>query len=77
MDSRRTLDEGRKKTTKNFSELISKQLRDMGLLNDFSIQRISDDHKDYEVEVQTNRTGVGVNLPDIGFGVSQSLPHVV
>ena len=77
MDSRRTLNEGRKKTTKNFSELISKQLRDMGLLNEFSIQRISDDHKDYEVEVQTNRTGVGVKLPDIGFGVSQSLPPVV
>ena len=77
MDSRRTLNEGRKKTTKKFSELISKQLRDMGLLNEFSIQRISDDHKDYEVEVQTNRTGVGVKLPDIGFGVSQSLPPVV
>lgn len=77
IDSKRTLNEGRKKTTKNFSELISKQLQDMGMLSDISIQRISEDHKDYEVEVQTNRTGVGVKLPDIGFGVSQSLPPVV
>lgn len=71
------LNESKGKRYVKFMDFIGNQLRHMHLLDDFSITRISQEHKDYEVQVKAHVDGSIVKIPDIGFGVSQSLPPVV
>lgn len=62
----------------DFQEFIALKLKEMGLIERFEIEPISD-HRQYDVRVDTSRASAAgrknwVNLPDVGFGISQVLP---
>lgn len=68
---------GRNKKARPFEEIIASKLKDMGLIERFEVKSISDQRQEYEVKVQTRGTREWVNLPDVGFGISQVLPVLV
>jgi len=68
---------GYKRPAKPFEEIIAMKLKEMGLIDGFRVNRISEQRQEYEVKVQTKGASDWVDLPDIGFGVSQVLPVLV
>ena len=61
-----------------FEEVIAEKLRAMGLLKSFTVKEISKGRQEYEVKLRVKGAeDTEVNLPDIGFGVSQVLPVLV
>ncbi len=74
---KRKISPGPRKRTRPFEEVVASWLQKMGLLESFEVARVGEHRKEYEVLVQTNAAGTKVNLPDVGFGVSQILPVVV
>jgi predicted ATPase len=60
-----------------FEAFIANALKKMGLVEDFQVNQISEERYEYEVKVQTKGAVSKVDLPDIGFGVSQVLPVLV
>ena len=57
--------------------IIATALKEMGLVDDFVINKISDDRQDYEVKVRTKGSHTYTDVPDVGFGISQVLPVLV
>ena len=53
------------------------KLTEMGLIEEFKVNQISDQRQEYEVKVRTKGSKDWVDLPDVGFGVSQVLPVLV
>lgn len=68
---------GYRKVTKPFEEIIALKLKEMGLIDDFIVKPISENRQEYEVKVCTKGSESWVDLPDVGFGVSQVLPVLV
>ena len=64
----------KKKTKKPFQSVIAEKLKEMGLIEEFTVAPISEGHQTYEVKVRTKGSADMVDLPDVGFGVSQVLP---
>jgi hypothetical protein len=62
---------------KQFEEIIADKLLCMGLIEEFKLQPIARDSHIYEVKVRTKGSNDMVDLPDVGFGVSQVLPVLV
>ncbi len=60
-----------------FEQVIAQKLKDMGLIESFQVKAISRNRQDYEVKVKTRGSAGLVDLPDVGFGVSQVLPVLV
>jgi hypothetical protein len=60
-----------------FQIVIARWLERLDLLDFFEARRISKARKEYEVRVRTKNTTKDVDLPDVGFGISQVLPVVV
>lgn len=56
--------------------VVAKALKEMGLVEDFMIQRVAD-RQDYEVKVKTKGSHTFTDVPDVGFGISQVLPVLV
>lgn len=50
------------------------QLKEMGLIDDFKMQLISERRMEYEAKIKTKGSNSFVDLPDVGFGISQVLP---
>ena len=73
----RKLNIGKHKRKKQFDEIIAEKLLDMGLIEEFLLRPITDEKKNYEVKVRTKGSEDLVDLPDVGFGVSQVLPVLV
>ena len=48
----------------------------MGLISDFIIEKIGS-RQEYDVKVQVQGSDSYVNIPDVGFGISQVLPVIV
>lgn len=65
------------KPDKPFDEVIAESLLNMGLIDSFKVGAISEHRQEYEVKVKTKGSGGWVDLPDVGFGVSQVLPVLV
>ena len=61
---------------KSIEELVAEELKNMKLIADFRVSKISEDRQDYEVKVRTNGSDQFVDIPDVGVGVSQVLPVV-
>ena len=68
---------GPRRPRRLFEEIIALKLREMGLIEAFSVNAISSDRQEYEVKVRTRGAGEWVDLPDVGFGISQVLPVLV
>ncbi len=69
---------GYKRKTQPFQAVVAARrwLRDLGLLQSFDVHPIAAHRKEYEVMVRAGNAKESVNLPDVGFGVSQVLPVV-
>lgn len=61
----------------SFKEVIAKELKNMGLIEEFEVKEVSELRQEYEVKVKTKGSSRFVDLPDVGFGVSQVLPVLV
>ncbi len=68
---------GYKKTARPFQQLIAEELTKMGLIEKFEVNAISKQRQEYEVKICTSGSKDWVDLPDVGFGVSQVLPVLV
>lgn len=73
----RNLSMGYKQRSYPFEQIIAQKLKDMGLIESFVVNQISKKRQDYEVKVKTKGSLGEVDLPDVGFGVSQVLPVLV
>jgi len=68
---------GYRRLAKPFEEIIAMKLKEMGLIEEFKINPISEQRQEYEVKVRTKGSRDWVDLPDVGFGISQLLPVLV
>lgn len=68
---------GYKRPSKPFEEVVALQLKKMGLIESFKINPISEQRQEYEVKLRTKGSKDWVDLPDVGFGISQVLPVLV
>ncbi len=73
----RRINLGYRKVTKPLEEIIALKLVEMGLIEDFKVNQISEQRQEYEVKVRTKGSKDWVDLPDVGFGISQVLPVLV
>jgi len=74
---KRRISLGYKRPSKGFEEIIALKLKEMGLIEAFEIKPISDKRQEYEVKLKTKGSNDWVDLPDVGFGISQVLPVLV
>ena len=68
---------GYKKTAKPFEQIIAMKLKEMSLIEEFKVSPISEQRQEYEVKIRTKGSKDWVDLPDVGFGISQVLPVLV
>lgn len=68
---------GYNRRAKPFEEIIAIKLKEMGLIEAFKLNPISEQRQEYEVKVRTKGSKDWVDLPDVGFGISQVLPVLV
>lgn len=61
---------------KPFQELIAHWLREMGLIESFSVVEIASGSNRWQAKLKTRASASEVLLTDVGFGVSQVLPVV-
>jgi len=73
----RRLNRGPGRRTKPFDIFIAQWLKDLGIINDFTVRPVAPGRKEYEVLLRTHSGGSEVKLTDVGFGVSQVLPALV
>jgi predicted ATPase len=73
----RVLNLGYKRPYRPFEQVIAESLKNMELIDDFKVKPISKQRQEYEVKVQTKGSNNWVDLPDVGFGISQVLPVLV
>ncbi len=73
----RKISMGYKKARKPFEQIIAMKLKEMGLIEAFEVNPISDQRQEYEVKLRTKGSRDWVDLPDVGFGISQVLPVLV
>lgn len=68
---------GYKRPAKPLEEIIALKLKEMALIEEFQVKPISEQRQEYEVKVRTKGSKDWVDLPDVGFGISQVLPVLV
>ena len=68
---------GYKRPTKPLEQIVAESLKRMGLIESFKVEPISKQRQEYEVKVCTKGSKDWVDLPDVGFGISQVLPVLV
>lgn len=73
----RKISSGPGKRNRLFDETIGRKLKEMGLVEDFKVNLISESRREYEVKVRVRKSSDWVDLPDVGFGISQVLPVLV
>jgi uncharacterized membrane protein YsdA (DUF1294 family) len=66
-----------KTRTRSFQTIVMEELKKMGLIEDFDVKEISSQRQEYEVRIKTKGSEIWVDLPDVGFGISQVLPVLV
>jgi predicted ATPase len=68
---------GYRRPAKLLEEIIALNLKEMSLIEEFKVNPISEQRQEYEVKVRTKGSRDWVDLPDVGFGISQVLPVLV
>ena len=61
----------------SFQEAIATRLKEMGLINAFSVAEVAKGSNIYQAKVSVDKKSPKVLLTDVGFGVSQVLPAIV
>lgn len=74
---KRVIGMGPRRPGKPFEVVIATHLKTMDLIDDFKVKPIADQRQDYEVKIRTKGSKEWVDLPDVGFGISQVLPVLV
>lgn len=74
---KREINLGGRKRYKPFEQIIAMKLKEMGLIEEFKVNKISEQRHEYEVNIRTKGSPSWVDLPDVGFGISQVLPVLV
>lgn len=59
-----------------FQKMVAHWLREMGLIESFSVDEIAPESNRWQAHVKTRSGASEVLLPDVGFGLSQVLPVV-
>lgn len=67
----------RSSPAKPFEKIIALKLQELGLIEAFSVNPISQQRQEYEVKARTKGSHDWVDLPDVGVGISQVLPVLV
>ena len=58
--------------------MIADSLKKLGLIDEFRVEPLSNDlRREFAVKVKTRNSKDWVDLPDVGFGISQVLPVLV
>ncbi len=65
----------RSSPAKPFEQIIAESLKRLGLIEAFKVKSLSENY--YEVKLKTRGSRDWVDLPDVGFGISQVLPVLV
>jgi hypothetical protein len=73
----RNISLGWKRKSKEFEVLIAEKLKQMELIEGFNVNAISEQRHEFEVKICTKGSPDWVDLPDVGFGISQVLPVIV
>lgn len=73
-DKGETFRKSGKRDRVSLEELIALWLRDLGLIDSFSVKPIKEDGQLFQVWVKRHPDAADVLLTDVGFGVSQILP---
>ena len=73
----RKINRGYKMPLTRFDTFIAQWLKDLGIIESFSVKPVAEGRKEYEVLVKTHATASEVKITDVGFGVSQVLPALV
>jgi predicted ATPase len=73
----RKLNRGRKQTLKGFAEFIAGWMKDLGVIDSFTVKPVAEGRREYEVLMRTHSGAPEVKITDVGFGVSQVLPALV
>jgi predicted ATPase len=73
----RRLNIAKGKKLRPFQQFIAERLQQLELIDEFEVKQISAHRKEYEVKVKTPGSPLLVDLPDVGFGISQVLPVIV
>lgn len=76
-DAKRKLNRGYKQRRQRFDAFIAAWIKDLGVIDSFTVRPIAKGRKEYEVLVRTRAGSPEVKLTDVGFGVSQVLPALV
>ncbi len=58
-------------------QAVAGALKRMNLIDNFRIEPVAPNRRDYEIRVKKTSSSAEVLLPDVGFGVSQVLPVLV
>ncbi len=69
--------EGKGKRYEAFVQAVARWLKQLGVIDSFRLERVSQHRKDYEVRVKRSAQSAEVLITDVGVGVSQVLPVVV
>ena len=67
----------RKGRKKQFDAIIAHWLKELGLIDDFSVQEIAEGSNLYQTKVRKTKNSPETSIMDVGFGVSQVLPVLV
>lgn len=67
----------KERKTFTFPALIAKWLKELGLIQEFSVKPIAEGRKEYEVLIRISTNSSLVKITDVGFGISQVLPALV
>ena len=73
----RQLNRGPKKRQYPFDEFMAHWLKDLGVIDSFTVKSVAEGRKEYEVLVKTHANASEVKITDVGFGVSQVMPALV
>ncbi len=73
----RYISPGYRRHRQSLEERLAYWLKEMGIIESFSIQQIGQNRKEYEVMVSKTRQSPEVLITDVGFGLSQVLPVIV
>jgi predicted ATPase len=62
---------------KSIEQRVAEWLKEMGVIDSFSLEPIAENRKEYELRIRKTKDSAEVLITDVGFGVSQILPVLV